>query len=106
MLVLGGAWLLGLQASKRQVGDLHVALVQEGLRRQWLPRNEDSDGRQLPEPPFVRGDNAAWAMTRARTLARELLQRTQRERALSRQLQAGVANTPPSGASPSPRRPC
>eukprot|EP00439_Symbiodinium_sp_Y106_P039580 s2581_g4.t2 len=75
-----GRLVVGFAGFQRQVGDLHVALVQEGLRRQWLPRNEDSDGRQLPEPPFVRGDNAAWAMTRARTLARDYKPESQTHR--------------------------
>ena len=84
-----GRLTVGFAGFQRQLMDLHVALAQEGLRRQWLPHGVDDDGRQLPEPPFVRGDNAAWAMTRARTLAREMLQRAQRSRAAARDAGAG-----------------
>ena len=106
-----GRLAVGFAGFQRQIGDLHLSLAQEGLRRQRLPHGVDADGRQLPEPPFVRGDNAAWAMTRARTLAREMLQRAQRAGAAARQAVvcrccADVPDVPLSATSrEAPRRP-
>ena len=60
----------------------------EALRHQWLPGGEDDDGRRLPEPPFVRGDHNAWALARARTLARELVQQSRTVGAERRAAQA------------------
>ncbi|CAE7518045.1 unnamed protein product [Symbiodinium sp. CCMP2592] len=86
-----GRLVVGFAGFQRQMGDFHLSLVQEGLRGQWMPHGpEDDDGRQLPEPPFVRGDHGAWAMTRARTLAREMIQRAQARGAATRRTNAGV----------------
>ena len=66
-----GRLTIGFAGLQRRLDDMHMAMVQEGLRRQWIPPNRDSDGRQLPEPPFIRGDHGAWAMSHARALARD-----------------------------------
>ena len=81
---------------------LSALKMMEGLRRQWLPDRSDADGRQLPEPPFIRGDHGAWAMTRARALAREMVQRAQRVAAEERM---GTLEVTPAGPPVQPGAP-
>ena len=69
---------MGWAGFQKQLGALHLEIMTEALRHQWLPVTEDDDGRRLPEPPFVRGDHNAWALARARTLARELVELNRR----------------------------
>ena len=71
-----GRVAVGWAGFQKQLGALHLEIMTEALRHQWLPEGVDDDGRRLPEPPFVRGDHNAWALARARTLARELVQRS------------------------------
>ncbi|CAE7775792.1 unnamed protein product [Symbiodinium sp. CCMP2592] len=79
-----GRLAVGFAGLQRQLNDFHVSMVQEGLRGQWLPQREDHDGRQLPEPPFVRGDANAWALQRARALARAMVQTAMEQGAVQR----------------------
>ena len=71
-----GRVAVGWAGFQKQLGALHLEIMTEALRHQWLPEAVDDDGRRLPKPPFVRGDHNAWALARARTLARELVQRS------------------------------
>ena len=80
-----GRLTIGFAGLQRQLDDMHMAMVQEGLRRQWIPPNRDPDGRQLPEPPFIRGDHGAWAMSHARSLARTLVSQAQARGVVQRQ---------------------
>ncbi|CAE7274757.1 unnamed protein product [Symbiodinium sp. CCMP2592] len=69
-----GRIAVGFAGLQRQLSDFHLTMVQDGLRDQWLPTRIDHDGRQLPEPPFIRGDVNAWILERARALARNMVQ--------------------------------
>eukprot|EP00439_Symbiodinium_sp_Y106_P071138 s658_g12.t1 len=71
-----GRVAVGWAGFQKQLGALHLEIMTEALRHQWLPNGVDDDGRRLPVPPFVRGDHNAWALARARTIARELVQRS------------------------------
>ena len=76
-----GRTMVGWSGFQKILSEFHLSLVSEFLREGWMPSCEDWDGRRLPEPPFVRWDANAWAMTRARELARQIqmVERARRE---------------------------